>query len=34
MSRVVAPALVEITGDTIATEDGTIELTRHEIFAE
>ncbi|HUB83656.1 MAG TPA: Uma2 family endonuclease [Bryobacteraceae bacterium] len=28
------PALVEITGDTIATEDGSVELTRGEIFAE
>jgi Uma2 family endonuclease len=28
------PALVEITGDTIATEDGSIELSRAEIFAE
>jgi Uma2 family endonuclease len=28
------PALVEITGDTIATADGSIELSRDEIFAE
>jgi Uma2 family endonuclease len=28
------PALVEITGDTIATADGSVELSRDEIFAE
>jgi Uma2 family endonuclease len=28
------PALVEIEGETIATADGSIELTRSEIFAE
>jgi Uma2 family endonuclease len=28
------PALVEIEGDTIATADGSVELTRGEIFAE
>jgi Uma2 family endonuclease len=28
------PALVEIEGDTIAVADGSVELTRDEVFAE
>jgi Uma2 family endonuclease len=34
MSTYRPPALVEIEGDTIATADGTVELSRAEIFAE
>jgi Uma2 family endonuclease len=34
MSVYRAPTLVEIQGDIIATADGTVELTRAEIFAE